>query len=122
VGDIIRRFKVATQALSDTLQGESDSIVRATRGENSWHDNNFPSSSWNKTIRSTMLALKLADKTQLGPMSSHSFRKGGLTAAKRAGVPHDACIDVIGHLSTDAWLTYCKRPVNEVRDYLANMD
>ena len=122
VGGIIRRFRDATRELAKGPRVEGYSIVRATRGENTWHDNNFSSPHWNKTVRNTLLNLKLVEKSQLASLSSHSFRKGGLTAAKRAGMPHDACIDVIGHLSTDAWLTYCKRPVSEVRDFLANID
>lgn len=127
IGDIIRRFRDATASLTLEVaaadaQGKVCTIVRATRGDSVWHDNAFSGSDWNKTIRNTLLYLKLVEKNQLAPLSSHSFRKGGLTAAKRAGVPHDACIDVIGHMSTDAWLTYCKRPVSEVREFLANMD
>ena len=112
--EIIRHFL----ALTEGLEGP---IVRATRGKTSWHVDPVPFSraGWNKAIKEAIKAVR--PDTDVQRLSSHSFRKGGFTAAREAGMPIDIAIDVIGHQCTDSWQAYCFRKLDDTRAWVSKL-
>ena len=105
-------------ALTAGLQGP---IVRASRGPRAWAEDPVPlsRSAWNRAIK---VAIKIVRPgLGLDRLSSHSFRKGGFTAAREAGMPIDCAIDVIGHICTDTWQAYCFRKLDDTRAWVARI-
>lgn len=117
IGPIIRQFLLVTQNVQGIL-------VRASRGKHQWNEKDtgvMDRGVWNTAIKDAYKVL-WPDRPDTSLISSHSFRKGGFTAARQAGMPHDCAIDVIGHSpGSDAWLAYLKRPRAEKMMWVARM-
>lgn len=114
IGSIIRNFL--------RLAPTEPPLLRATHPANKgggWKTNALTREAWHAAIRDSLkAALPQLDLREVG---THSLRKGGFTAAKQAGLPHDVAIDLLGHNSLDAWLHYCKRPRAEIMAYVARI-
>jgi integrase len=113
LGQIIRVFLHHTRDLQGVL-------LRASSGKHGWSPEPLSRDTWNTAVKDAFKVLYPGLPTK--NFSSHSFRKGGFTAARQAGMPHDCSIDIIGHKQGgDAYLAYLKRPREEKMQWIAQI-
>lgn len=103
---------LAHARLSLTCISAFSIVCSMTRGQQGLIDKPLSRDVWNKAVREAFE--KVFPDVPSVSISSHSFRKGGFTAAKLAGMAHDCAIDAMGHSHTSStWLAYMKRSREE---------
>ena len=92
IGAVVQKFLEVTAHLPS-----SEPLARATRGT-FWGATRLSNDAFNKALRAALFKAGVP-ACRLSDYSSHSLRKGGFTAMRRAGADKDCAQRVIAHKS-----------------------
>lgn len=110
VGAVVQKFLDVTRGLS-----HSKTLVRATApGGAYWGLKQLSNAAFNKALRTALFKAGVP-KNKLHTYSSHSLRKGGFTAMRRAGAPADCAQRIIAHKSAASAKPYLQATMADLR-------